>query len=86
MELEEVVKKEIEKMEKVLKSVKIKNPMALEIYNLALSYLIDSKHFFNSGDLIRAFEAVVISWAYIDSCLHFNFLEIPEELKDLFTV
>jgi len=85
MELEHTIRKEIEKMEKVLKNVKIKNSVAMEVYNLALSYFTDSKHFFENGDLIRAFEAIIISWAYIDSCLHFDFIEIPEEFRNFFT-
>ena len=30
------------------------------------AYISDSKHFMEKGDLIRAFEAVVWSWAYIE--------------------
>jgi len=86
MELEELTKKEIEKMEKVLKEVKVKDAKALEVYNLALSYFTDAKHFFKKKDFVRAFEAIVICWAYLDACLHFNFFEIPEEFKKHFTV
>jgi len=86
MELEKEIEREIKKMEKVVKGVKLKDFIAAEVYNLALSYLIDAKHFFERKDFIRAFEAVIICWAYIDACLHFNFLEVPEEFKDYFTV
>jgi len=86
MELEELTKKEIEKMEKVLKEVKVKDAKALEVYNLALSYFTDAKHFLDKKDFVRAFEAIVICWAYLDACLHFNLLEIPEEFKKHFTV
>ncbi|MBI2233104.1 MAG: DUF357 domain-containing protein [Candidatus Aenigmarchaeota archaeon] len=30
------------------------------------AYISDSRHFMEKGDLIRAFEAVVWSWAYIE--------------------
>jgi hypothetical protein len=86
MELEELTKKEIEKMENVLKEVKIKDAKALEVYNLALSYFTDAKHFLDKKDFVRAFEAIVICWAYLDACLHFGFLEISEEFKKHFTV
>jgi hypothetical protein len=86
MELEELTKKEIEKMEKVLKEVKVKDAKALEVYNLALSYFTDAKHFLDKKDFVRAFEAIVICWAYLDACLHFGFLEISEEFKKHFTV
>jgi len=84
--VEELTKKEIEKIENIIKKVKIKDEKALEVYNLALSYFLDAKHFFEKKDFIRAFEAIVISWAYLDSCLHFGFIEVPEELKKYFTV
>jgi hypothetical protein len=86
MELEELTKKEIEKMEKILKEVKVKDAKALEVYNLALSYFTDAKHFLDKKDFVRAFEAIVICWAYLDACLHFGFLEISEEFKKHFTV
>jgi hypothetical protein len=86
MELEELTRKEIEKMEKVLREVKIKDVKALEVYNLALSYFNDAKHFLGKKDFVRAFEAIVICWAYLDACLHFGFLEISEELKKYFTI
>jgi hypothetical protein len=86
MELEELTKKEVEKMENVLKEVKIKDAKALEVYNLALSYFTDAKHFLDKKDFVRAFEAIVICWAYLDACLHFGFLEISEEFKKHFTV
>ncbi|MEM0480949.1 MAG: DUF357 domain-containing protein [Candidatus Aenigmatarchaeota archaeon] len=85
MNLEEIARKEIEKMDKVIKEVKVLEPKALEIYNLAISYLIDSKYFLEKKDFIRAFECVVISWAYLDACLHLNLIEIPEKYKDYFT-
>jgi len=81
-----LTKKEIEKMENVLKEVKIKDAKALEVYNLALSYFTDAKHFLDKKDFVRAFEAIVICWAYLDACLHFGFLEISEEFKKHFTV
>ena len=77
MSIEELVEKEIKKIEDVVKEVKLKDSKALEVYNLALSYFVDAKHFFDKKDFIRAFEAIVISWAYLDSCLHFDFIEIP---------
>jgi len=86
MNLKEIVKKEIEKMEEVVKEVELKDIKALEVYNLALSYFSDAKHFFEKEDFVRAFEAVVISWAYLDACLHFGFIEIPEKFKKYFTV
>jgi len=86
MEIKELTKKEIEKIEKIIKNVKLKDNIALEVYNLALSYFSDAKHFFEKEDFIRAFEAIIISWTYLDACLHFGFIEIPEKFKRYFTV
>lgn len=85
-EMEKICRKEIEKMEKIFKNIKLKNKIGLEIFNLALSYFSDSKYFFEKKDFIRSFEAIVISWTYIDAGLHLNLFEIPENLKIYFTV
>jgi hypothetical protein len=85
-DLENLTKKEIEKMENVLKSLKLVDEKAVDIYNLALSYFLDAKYFFEKKDFLRAFEAVVISWSYIDCCLRLKLVEIPEEIKSYFTV
>lgn len=86
MELEDLCKKEIEKMEKVFKEIKVVDKNGLELYNLALSYFTDSKYFLEKKDLIRAFEAIVISWAYIDAGLHLKLFDVPSELKIYFTI
>ena len=86
MEIKELARKEIERIEEVIKEVELKDVKATEVYNLALSYFTDAKHFFEKEDFIRAFEAIVISWAYLDACLHFGFIEIPEKFKKYFTV
>ncbi|MCS7094001.1 MAG: DUF357 domain-containing protein [Candidatus Aenigmarchaeota archaeon] len=86
MELEDLCKKEIEKMEKVFKEIKVVDKNGLELYNLALSYFTDSKYFSEKKDLIRAFEAIVISWAYIDAGLHLKLFDVPSELKIYFTI
>ena len=85
-ELKKISEREIKRMEEVLKDTVVKENRALEIYNLALSYHTDAKHFFEKGDFIRAFEAVVISWTYIDAGLHMDVFEVPEKHRKLFTM
>ena len=85
-ELKEIAKKEIEKIEKVLENCKVVNPDFLEIFNLATSYFQDAKYFFEKKDYVRAFEAVVITWAYLDCGLHLKMIEIDERYKAYFTV
>jgi hypothetical protein len=83
--MKEIVEENIRKMEEVLKNLKILDKNALELYNLAVSYFLDSKYFLEKNDLIRAFECITISWAYIDALLHLKLVEIDEKYKRYFT-
>jgi len=83
--MKEIVEKNIRKIEEVLKNLKILDKNALELYNLAISYFSDSKYFLEKNDLIRAFECITISWAYIDALLHLKLVEIDEKYKRYFT-
>ncbi|MEM0333347.1 MAG: DUF357 domain-containing protein [Candidatus Aenigmatarchaeota archaeon] len=85
-EIKKICNKEITKMREVLDSIKIVDEKSLEIYNLALSYYTDSKYFYKKKDYLRSFEAIIISWAYIDVGLHLKLFEIPEKLKIYFTI
>lgn len=85
-QLQELCMKEIKKMEDVFKNIKIIDNKGLELYNLALSYFNDSKYFLDKKDFVRSFEAIIISWTYIDSGLHLKLFEIPTNLKIYFTV
>jgi hypothetical protein len=38
------------------------------------AYLSDSRHFLNNGDLIRAFEAVIWAWAWMEIGLEMGLL------------
>ena len=83
--LKAAAEKEIARMEAVFKELKVVNADAMELYNLAVSYFSDSKHFLQKGDALRAFEAAVISWAYCDAGLHLKAFEVPGALKPNFT-
>ncbi len=45
------------------------------------AYILDSKYFVESGDLIRAFEAVIWAWAWIEIGLEMGILS--KELTSL---
>jgi hypothetical protein len=85
-ELKQLAEKEINKIETILKDLKVVDNSALELYNLILSYFTDAKHFFDKKDFIRAFEAAVICWAYCDAGLHLKVFQIDEKYKKMFTV
>lgn len=75
-----------EKMDAVLKKVKILNAKGTDLVNMSKAYFEDSIHFLKKDDLISAFEAINISWCYIDSGLRLGLLEIDQELKNWFTI
>lgn len=85
-ELRDVAKKEIDQMDEIIEEVKVVDKKGNDIMELSKAYFSDSKHFFEKKDFIRAFEAVVISWTYIDSGLHLKVFKIPEKFKDHFTI
>jgi len=84
MGVKELSLRDIERMERVFSEVRVLEES--EVFSLAKSYFKDSKFFFKRGEYVNAFEAVTISWAYVDSLLHFNKVEVPDELKNLFTI
>ncbi len=45
------------------------------------AYISDSKYFLEKGDLIRAFEAVVWAWAWMEIGIEINALEKRIEFK-----
>jgi len=86
MLLKKTCTREIERMSGVIKKVKLKDKKGAELLSLAGAYYNDSLYFFSKKQFIESFEAAVISWAYIDSGLHLGVFEVPDELKELFTV
>ncbi len=88
MNLRELAKKEIDRIEKIFDNLILLNNSkeVLELIELAKTYFQDSKNFYQKKDFLRAFEAVVIAWSYIDAGLHLKVFDLPKELKRYFTV
>ena len=87
-DLKERTEKEINMMEKVFRFLSVKNgenKLSSEFFDMASNYFSDSKFFMEKKDYIRAFEAVVISWAYVDAGLKAGFFEVPTALREYFT-
>ena len=78
METKEELKKETEKWLDKIKQKKliVKTEKGEEFKKNIEAYISDSKHFLENGDFVRAFEAIIWAWA---------FLEISEDLKFLET-
>ncbi|RLJ00723.1 MAG: DUF357 domain-containing protein [Candidatus Aenigmatarchaeota archaeon] len=78
METKEALKTETEKwLSKIEeKNIIAKTEKGEEFKKNIEAYISDSKHFTEKGDCVRAFEAIIWAWA---------FLEISEDLKLLET-
>ena len=87
-DLKERTEKEINMMEKVFRFLSVKNgenKLSSEFFDMASNYFSDSKFFMEKKDYIRAFEAVVISWAYLDAGIKAGLFEVPANLREYFT-
>jgi len=86
MEVESLAKKEIGKVELILKELKLVDSKGKSILNLINSYLEDAKYFYDKKQFVQAFEAAVMCWTYADAGLHLKVFEINDYLKKLFTI
>lgn len=84
MDVRELALREIRRMERVFSEIEVIEDS--KVFLLAESYFKDSKFFFEKKEYVNAFEAVIISWAYVDSLLHFNKVKVPDRLKQSFTI
>ncbi|HDD46281.1 MAG TPA: DUF357 domain-containing protein [Candidatus Aenigmarchaeota archaeon] len=64
-ELREETEKWLERIKKAFSSVKASNRNERYIENVK-AYIADSEYFLGKGDLIRAFEAVIWAWAWLE--------------------
>ncbi|MFB6200127.1 MAG: DUF357 domain-containing protein [Candidatus Nanohaloarchaea archaeon] len=64
--LEEETEKWREKLEERLEDTGFEGEDAEGMVENAEAYLEDSRHFEEEGDMVRAFEAVVWGWAWIE--------------------
>ena len=74
-------------MTKVIANLKLmmKEKAFKELHDLAVAYYTDSKHFFNEKKYVQSFEALIISWAYVDSGLKLGVFKLDKEFKNYFT-
>ncbi len=86
-ELAERLKREKEIMDEVFKSIEnlSGSETAKEFFSMAENYYKDSSFFFDKKDFLRSFEAIVISWSYIDAGIKAGFFSVPDTLKEYFT-
>ena len=82
-------RKELDRVKEILKNSGLK-PVGdsrdiRELLSLVGAYYSDGEHFYLKGQYLEAFEAAIISWAYIDSALHLGRLAISEKYREWFT-
>ncbi len=59
---------------------------AAGFFDMAFNYYKDSSFFSEKKDFVRAYEAIVISWSYVDAGLKMGFFDVPEALLGYFTM
>jgi len=84
--LEKLVEKEIEKVKKILDNIISVDLKAKEVFILVNSYFNDSIYFFNKKDFLNSFEAIVITWSYLDCLAHLELIKFNKYIERLFTI
>lgn len=86
-DIKQYAEKEMNRMKEVFSKLQVvgKSEKAREFLEFARNYYNDGIYFSNKGQFIEAFEAFIISWAYIDIGLKLGLFEVPDEIKTFFT-
>jgi hypothetical protein len=85
-EIEKAAEKEMKRMKEVFNKLKIlDNKNAKEFCGFAKNYFNDGIYFLGEKKFIEAFEAFIISWAYIDIGLKLNLFSVSKEQEKFFT-
>lgn len=77
----------MKRMTNVMKKVKVisKDKNAKEFHDFASNYYKDGLYFFKKEQYEEAFEAFIISWAYLDISLKLGFIEASKDVREMFT-
>lgn len=86
MSLKLEAEKELKRIEKVLKNLKVIDSKGEVLFKSVQSYSKDAKYFFEKRKYLTSFEAAVICWAYVDAGLHLKVFKVSEEVSKWFTV
>jgi len=86
VDLKAAAEKEMNRMKKIFESIEVSGKgMSLDFYQFARAYFDDGIHFFEKEKYLEAFEAFIISWAYIDAGLKLGYFKVRDSLKEHFT-
>jgi hypothetical protein len=85
MNINDAALKEMKRMEEVFSEIKVLDkPKSKEFYDFAKNYFDDGRHFYSQEKFVEAFEAFIITWAYLDIGLKLSLFQT--KLKKYFTV
>ncbi len=86
-DLRERYLKQKDKMSRVISELQVlsNSNESNDFLSMANNYFNDAAYFESANNFILAFEAIVISWAYVDAGIKAGFFTVPEELKNYFT-
>ena len=89
MNIQKYSEKELKRMKEVFSKLKVKSKSQSKkaggLLEFAKNYYNDGIYFSDKGQFIEAFEAFIISWAYVDIGLKLGLFEVPDEIKRFFT-
>ena len=77
MEIKVAAEREIKRVSKFLPSVTQAKPGGRGLISFAKDYAKDASFFFEHEKYVEAFEAAIITWAYIDIGLKLKLIDVP---------
>ena len=86
MDIEKAAKREVDRIGKIIPNVMLLESQGGALVSFAKDYAKDAKFFFEHEKFVEAFEAAIISWAYIDISLKLKLVSVKKEFLKHFTV
>jgi hypothetical protein len=77
-ELREEIDKWLKKLDSIVNKIKISNEKGEMFTKNITAYFKDAKYFFDKNDLVRAFECLILAWAWIEIGKELEIIEISE--------
>ena len=86
MEIKKAAEREMKRMIEIFENIEIADDKkADEFYSFAENYFEDGKYFFDKKKFVEAFEAFIISWAYLDMGLKLQLFKVSKGVRKYFT-
>tara|TARA_Y100000310_G_scaffold137112_1_gene136035 strand:+ start:1175 stop:1435 length:261 start_codon:yes stop_codon:yes gene_type:complete len=85
MDIEKAAKREVDRIGKIMPNVILLESQGSALVSFAKDYAKDAKFFFEHGKFVEAFEAAIISWAYIDISLKLKLIKVNAKFLKHFT-